>query len=39
MAAVKYGATWRLPIKLKTPGERKGHIRYKIDVGRSVGPL
>jgi hypothetical protein len=35
----KYGASWRLPIRLKTPGERGGPKRYLIDGGREVGPL
>ena len=35
----KYGATWRLPIKLKTDNERKGPKRYLIDGSRDVGPL
>jgi hypothetical protein len=35
----KYGVSWRLPIKLKTPDEKKGPHRYKIDRGREVGPL
>lgn len=35
----KYGATWRLPVKLKTEGEKDGPKRYLIDGGREVGPL
>jgi transcriptional regulator with XRE-family HTH domain len=35
----KNGATWRLPIRLKHEGEKKGPSRYQIDGGRDVGPL
>lgn len=35
----KYGITWRLPVKLRHPGELRGPKRYKIDGGRDVGPL
>jgi hypothetical protein len=35
----KYGATWRLPIKMRSEGETRGPKRYKIDGGRDVGPL
>lgn len=35
----KFGITWRLNVKLKTPEERRGPQRYRIDGGRDVGPL
>jgi hypothetical protein len=35
----KYGATWRLPIKLRSESEKKGPRRYVIDGGRGVGTL
>jgi hypothetical protein len=34
----RYGATWRLPIKLRSKGEGNGPRRYMIDRGREVGP-
>jgi hypothetical protein len=33
------GVTWRLPVKLKTAGEKSGPKRYKVDNMQSVGPL
>jgi hypothetical protein len=35
----RWGASWRLPIKLKTEGELSGPKRYLIDGGREIGPL
>jgi hypothetical protein len=35
----KYGISWRLNVKLRHEGEKKGPKRYLIDGGREVGPL
>jgi hypothetical protein len=33
----KYGVSWRLPVKLRTPDEKKGPQRYKIEMMDEVG--
>jgi hypothetical protein len=35
----KYGITWRMNVKLRSPKEKDGPKRYIIDGGREVGPL
>lgn len=33
----RYGISWRLPVNLRTPDEKKGPRRYKIDLMNEVG--
>jgi hypothetical protein len=33
----KYGVTWRLPIRLRSPDEKQGPKRYKIDLSSEEG--
>lgn len=35
----KYGISWRMNCKLRTPNEQVGPQRYIIDGGREIGPL
>ena len=35
----KYGITWRLPVKLRTPDEKKGPKRYKVDLMDDMADL
>jgi 3',5'-cyclic AMP phosphodiesterase CpdA len=33
----KYGVTWRLPVRLRSPDEKAGPKRYKIDLSSEEG--
>jgi hypothetical protein len=35
----KHGITWRMNVKLRTPAEKDGPRRYRIDGGREIGPM